>query len=446
MNACCKLLTRRKRKVFLLVLVFITFVYFLLMSYLACCQLPQQGNVLSSYVLDPNGRTLYEQGDKREIRGARSKSTNCSEQRNFVFIKTMKCATSTLHGVFYRFGYTRNLSFVSPIRKMIYLNWPFPMTMQDFRPSSRGYNILTDHVIYTEDVMDKIMPADTVYISIIREPFAHFKSTFHYFNVAKISGVPANVTNPIVEYLSHLEKYEPAYMSHKAKERWCVPNDFSITKNMLSHSLGMPLGFPPGTINITADEVSVEQYIKHLDSKFQLILIVEYFYESVVLLRRLMCWSFRDIIFINSNTGDYEYKNASVPESIIDIHRKWSSVDYRLYDYFNNTFWKRVSLQGADFYSEVEAFKKVEAQVKNYCLTLYQTFTRDEFPFNMTKTTVSASLWNEQFSVTHDDCWMLGPDPNVLHRVVQKENDLKEANLLLEQQKILDNRTLKGVC
>lgn len=442
-NICYKL-TRRKSKKFLIVLGIFTLLYLLFLSYLACCQLPHQENTLSFFVLGPDGRTLHEQVNKQRISSVVSKT--CSEQRNVVFIKTIKCATTTLLGVFYRFGYTRNLSFVSPIGNKIYLNWPFPLTMQDFRPSSRGYNILADHVVYTEDLMEKIMPKNTVYISIIREPFAHFKSTFHYFNLAKISGVPSNITNPIVEYLSHLGQYESAYMAHRAKERWCVPDGFSITRNILSHCLGMPLGFPLGTKNITADDASVGQYIKHLNTKFRLILIVEYFYESVILLRRLMCWNFRDIIFINSNTGDYKFKNVSVPKFISDIHRKWSSVDYRLYHYFNNTFWRHVSQQGTDFYSEVEAFKKVETQVQNYCLTLYKTFTKDQYPFNMTEIIVPASPWNEQFSVTSGDCWMLGPDAYALPHIVQKENDLKEASLLSEQQKILDNRTLKGLC
>jgi Galactose-3-O-sulfotransferase len=76
-------------------------------------------------------------------------SSACKEKVNFVFIKGMKCATSTLLGVFYHFDYTRNLSFVSPLGNRLYLNWPFPMTKLDFRPSSRGYNILTDHAVFT---------------------------------------------------------------------------------------------------------------------------------------------------------------------------------------------------------------------------------------------------------------------------------------------------------
>lgn len=435
---------KRKPKLFLAAVATVISLYIGLLLYQVCCWTPGQAQ-LSHHLW---GEDLYQRNHPVDPRLRRQAHLNqtCSERRNFVFVKGMKCATSTLLGMFYRFGYTRNLSFVSPLGQRIYLNWPYKMTLRDFRPSSRGYNILTDHSIYTEDVMESIMPPDTVYISIVRQPVAQLKSVFQYFKLAKLAGIPENTSDPVAEYFSNLQKYEMAYQAPGNKERWCIPDGFSLTKNLMSHCHGMPLGFPLGTNDISNNISAVQHYIQHLDSKFSLIMIVEYFYESIILLRRMMCWTFKDIVFVNSNVADYRHKKSPLPKEIQELHRNWSNADYMLYDYFNRTFWKHISRQSSDFFMEVEAFKLVETRVQNYCRKLYNSFKEEEYPVNMTSIVIGKSLWNQRFSITWKDCWMLGPNPYKLIHVVQKENDEREAILLKEQMKDNDNRIAKGTC
>ena len=43
------------------------------------------------------------------------------------------------------------------------------------------------------------------------------------------------------------------------------------------------------------DETAVLQYINYIDYRFDLIMLTEYFYESVVLLRRIMNWSMQGL-------------------------------------------------------------------------------------------------------------------------------------------------------
>ena len=43
------------------------------------------------------------------------------------------------------------------------------------------------------------------------------------------------------------------------------------------------------------DEAAVLQYINYIDNRFDLIMLTEYFYESVVLLRRIMNWSMQGL-------------------------------------------------------------------------------------------------------------------------------------------------------
>ena len=58
----------------------------------------------------------------------------CGEERiNFVYIKMIKCASTTLSGVFRRFGLLRNLSFVLPPKGKIYIGWPYQIDETFYR-------------------------------------------------------------------------------------------------------------------------------------------------------------------------------------------------------------------------------------------------------------------------------------------------------------------------
>ncbi|PVD26249.1 hypothetical protein C0Q70_13919 [Pomacea canaliculata] len=125
----------------------------------------------------------------------------CRPRSNFVFIKCMKCASETMASVLRRYTYRRNLSAVLPVGKRLYLGWPYTMTSDDFRPSRRGYNALIEHAIYNSSSMRALMPPDTVFITMIREPFQHFVSVLNYFNVFNLS----NTRNFTVAALSSEE-------------------------------------------------------------------------------------------------------------------------------------------------------------------------------------------------------------------------------------------------
>ena len=145
-----------------------------------------------------------------------------------------------------RFGYARNLSFVLPSMWNLYLNWPHPLTSWDYRPDPRGFNILADHAVLAERQMAELMPRDTVYLTVVRHPFSQLKSIFNFWKIPKVVFMSESVENPVLEYFSDVERYEAAYTSPEALGRYCVPDGFSMTKNLAAHCLGMPVGFPPG--------------------------------------------------------------------------------------------------------------------------------------------------------------------------------------------------------
>lgn len=325
----------------------------------------------------------------------------CLEQRNYVFIKTMKCATQTLVQMFRRFGYRRRLNFVLPKTDHIYLGWPFLPSRRDYRHSSRTFNALVEHSVYNETIMKKLMPQDTLYVSIIREPWSHFKSAFSYFNVANISQVK-NVPDRLSEYIRNIESYDKFYRTHEASaRRFCIPDGFSTMKNLLCHCLGMPLGFPSNRDDISADLSKVQSYIESLDKNFALIMIMEYFHESLVLLKRLMCWSLEDILYHTSNVGNYSNKfNRPDPENLAKV-KKWNRLDFMLYDHFNQSFWRKVRDQGDDFFPEVAVYNSLQDHVTQYCSSMENL--KDPI-------IIQATEYHRKIVLNKDYCLILGLD------------------------------------
>ena len=373
---------------------------------------------------------------------SRVDSKQCREKVNFVFIKCMKCATETLETIFRRFGYVRDLNFVLPIEKRIYLGWPYLMEPDDYKPPRKlpwcsqcpaNYNILCEHAIYNRTSMRLLMPSDTIYITIIREPYSRLVSTFNYFLMKQF----LNITqlDALSEYINNYRKYESIYKSAKlSKKRNCIPDNFSLSENLMAHCLGMPLGFPSGRKSIASDPEAITKYIKLLDKDFSLVMIVEYFHESLILLRRLMCWTFKDIIYLKVNMRypqELQKGNPKMQKQQEQLYRKYSPVDYMLYDYFNQTFWEKVALQNDGFFDEVRQFKQVHKEVVEFCAS---------FKYNFASTTtllVPSTHWNAEFNFTTYDCGLIS------HYLLWSLHDRYEKQMkgLHQKKKIKPTRT-----
>ena len=116
--------------------------------------------------------------------------------------------------------------------------------------------------------MAKIMQEDAVYLTIIRHPIAQLKSTFQYWKLGELAGIPKTDVNPLLTYFSNLSRFEAEYMKDNNPKRFCVPTNFSMTRNTMSHTFGMPLGFPKGTQDISRDEIAINEYLSAPHAEF----------------------------------------------------------------------------------------------------------------------------------------------------------------------------------
>ncbi|KXJ28782.1 Galactosylceramide sulfotransferase [Exaiptasia diaphana] len=116
------------------------------------------------------------------------------------------------------------------------------------------------------------------------------------------------------------------------------------------------------------NNTAIEKYIDYLDHEFDLVMIMEHFDESLILLKQLMCWSYEDILYFKLNERQDKHKRKELDKTVQNNILSWNHADNLLYQYFNRTLWKKIKAQGKSFTRELEIFRRINSRISKKCL------------------------------------------------------------------------------
>ncbi|XP_072921786.1 galactosylceramide sulfotransferase-like isoform X2 [Hemitrygon akajei] len=268
-----------------------------------------------------------------------------------MFMKTHKTASSTILNILFRFGQKHRLKFAFPNGRndFYYPSYFDRSQVKDYRPGI-CFNIICNHMRFNSAEVHKLLPEDTVYFTILRDPAFLFESAFHYFGRVipftwKISG-----EDKLAEFL-------------RDPTRYYDPNGFNshYLKNLLFFDFGYDN-------NLDFDDPRVEKHIKAIDERFELVMLLEHFDESLILLKDVMCWDMDDILYFKLNVR----KDSTVSRMSGELYDKatsWNKIDSMLYKYFNATFWRKVGEYGFErMERDVEALRKRNDHMQSVCI------------------------------------------------------------------------------
>ena len=89
-----------------------------------------------------------------------------------------------------------------------------------------------------------------------------------------------------------------------------------------------------GTTHIEMEEAgTVQAKISRYDSEFDLVLIAEYFDESLVLLADILCWDLSEVRYLKQNARKSS-KVSNITEAARGSLETWLEADRKLYDHF----------------------------------------------------------------------------------------------------------------
>ncbi|KAJ8029777.1 Galactosylceramide sulfotransferase [Holothuria leucospilota] len=299
---------------------------------------------------------------------------------NIVYIRTHKTGSTTLCNIINRYGYLRNLSFMLDENfrngRNFYMNIslafqrntllrPLRTSVQD--GSTRPlYNMTTLHTQYDRNVIAKFMVPNARYITSLRDPATQFESAFAHYKLHHVFGkekhklISKPIEDSIAEWLKkpkfYLDKLKRTAKLRDSEEQWL----HLYARNGQINDLGFEAKHH-------GDLKRVSEYIDSLDKEFDLVLITEYFDESLLILKKQFCWEVEDILYISENQRLNEAKTSAISQSLRDSIRKWNSADFQLYQHFNRTLWQKIKKYGPQFKEDLSNFRKRLKDVLHNC-------------------------------------------------------------------------------
>ncbi|XP_064424314.1 galactosylceramide sulfotransferase isoform X2 [Latimeria chalumnae] len=275
----------------------------------------------------------------------------CEPKEDVMFMKTHKTASSTILNILFRFGEKHRLKFAFPRgRNDFYYPSFFDRTqVQDYRPGM-CFNIICNHMRFHYDEIRKVVPADTVFFTVLRDPAYLFESSFHYFG--RII--------PLTWKISADDK-----LSEFLRDPWHYYDPSGFNAHYLKNLQFFDFGFDN---NLNPEDPKVEEHIKTIAERFHLVMLLEYFDESLVLLKELLCWDMEDILYFKLNAR----KDSTVSKLMGDLYDQatnWNKIDSKVYDYFNKTFWRRIEVYGRERMArDVAELQQRNNKMKNLCI------------------------------------------------------------------------------
>ncbi|XP_059188074.1 galactose-3-O-sulfotransferase 2 [Centropristis striata] len=279
----------------------------------------------------------------------------CHPKSHIVFLKTHKTASSTILNILYRYGESKNLTFALPLNKHSQLFYPFSFASHFVEgvssQSVRQFHIMCNHMRFKKSEVAKVMPEDSFYFSILRHPVAMMESIYIYYK-----SIPAfQKTHSLDDFLDN---------------SWRNYNS-SVPNNHYAHNiLAFDFGFDNNVAAAAEDlEERAGTAIVDIERHFHLILISEYFDESMILLKHALCWSLEDVVSFKLNSRSERSRQPLQPNTADKIKR-WNALDWRIYLHFNTTFWHKVdTLVGQELMrTELSQLRELQAKLAKSCL------------------------------------------------------------------------------
>ncbi|XP_077867491.1 galactosylceramide sulfotransferase-like [Saccoglossus kowalevskii] len=258
----------------------------------------------------------------------------CTPEHNFIYVKTYKTGSSTLAALLKRYGLRNNLtaalSSLSTKLNLLRIRESEVLAIKySCIETFPGYNYIASHIQnYDYNSLKALIPT-AKFVSILRSPFKQFESLYYYTrNTKRLE----NSSNPFATYLQKTE-------ASKRK-----------VKSFLD-CFGIKAG--------------QESRLVELDKEFDLVLITEYMDESLVLLKKMMCWTFDDILYRSRKVS--KRKRQPITKAMERILSKGLANDLIVYQHFNRTLWHKIDNYDGDFEHDLFRFRARLSEVTENC-------------------------------------------------------------------------------
>lgn len=273
-----------------------------------------------------------------------------TEKKHIFFLKTHKCASSTVQNILMRFGHMENLDFLLPtmhnyIGNPIHFNTS--MVSNKYSTVDGKFDMFVHHTRYSQEVKS-VMRSGTIYVTILREPASLFQSLYSFYHFDK-------------KYKCNLTEFITNRLSNKTSANHIKRYNNKLGINQMNWDLGM----------VTNDFEKIDMINKHInmiERDFDFVMIFEYLDASLVLLAHIMQWPLEKMAYLPLNSRKNTYKQI-LSNDDVDRLLKVNMADNMLYKRFLLKFKKMVSKYGIEkLKNEIKRLMAINQEILEMCV------------------------------------------------------------------------------
>ncbi|KAM5131396.1 galactose-3-O-sulfotransferase 4 [Callospermophilus lateralis] len=321
---------------------------------------------------------------------------SCLPRQRLVFLKTHKSGSSSVLSLLHRYGDRHGLRFALPTRYQFgYPRFFRASQVKGYHPQGGGtqppFHILCHHMRFNLKEVLQVMPSDSFFFSIVRDPAALARSAFSYYKSTssafrKAPSLAAFLANPRAFYRpggrgdyyarnllwfdfglpfppekrikrgnpkdpdSHQGHVLPSGTGPRAQ----ILDPNALLQPVSTVADGHSQAVSPTSFNLGSSSF-IQWGLAWLDSVFDLVMVAEYFDESLVLLADALCWGLDDVVGFMHNAqagGEQGLRAAGTggltaeDQQLTAQARAWNNLDWALYVHFNRSLWARIEQYG----------------------------------------------------------------------------------------------------
>lgn len=277
----------------------------------------------------------------------------CSPRWDLLFLKTHKTGSSTVLNMLFRYGEHNKLSFAFPSGGRSDFAYPAPFSRRSVagNPAISCFNVVASHMRFEPEEAGRLLPLERVYFTLLRHPARLFESSFHYYGPS----IPLTWHLPGPDKMDAFLRKPRAYYNPQAFNAHYL-------RNLQFFDLGQDKDMEPS-------HPAIPGILQSLEESFSLVMLTEYFDESLVLLKDLLCWDLEDVLYFPLNMRDPARTPPALSPAAEKLALSWNQLDALLYAHFNRTFWRKVDIFGRWRMAwEVAELRRANAMMGEACL------------------------------------------------------------------------------
>lgn len=314
---------------------------------------------------------------QQEIQQLQNQKKVAKTMPNILFYKTHKTGSSSVQNIMYRLALKHKMPILWSNQTSFNLDYPKRFKPFMARNAKHSVRMSLNHLAYSEellDMFDRRASKKIFHLTILREPYQQLRSIFNYYSSlgtfrclhqARILPNFLMNTNHYIYYPSGEDRRE----------------SYPFCQNPLTYDLGFD--------NRVESPSKIFQIIDKIEKRFDLVMILEHYYESMILLKDKLGLEYEDVISFKLNKaisrpeiiGPVEYGKTLFKKA--QEEKNFALADSLIYNHFLKIFNNEVEKFGASrMKREVEILKTLTKDKFSKTCQVYEVVPEFGFDFS----------------------------------------------------------------